>query len=89
MCYDVTCTAHMISYSSCDVLIQAAVKEDKNNLSLLDHYWVAGMYLTMTSCAHMTLHDTDWLTDIGLAQYRDIFIDGLVDGNMLNELTYV
>lgn len=37
----------------------------------------------------MTSHDTDWLTDIGLPQYRDIFIDGLVDGNMLNELTYV
>ena len=37
----------------------------------------------------MRSHDTDWLTDIGLAQYRDIFIDGRVDGNMLNELTYV
>lgn len=32
---------------------------------------------------------TEWLKDIGLPQYRDIFIDGLVDGNMLNELSYV
>ena len=37
----------------------------------------------------MTSYATDWLTDIGLAQYRDIFVDGLIDGNMLNELTYV
>lgn len=37
----------------------------------------------------MRSHDADWLADIGLAQYRDIFIDGLVDANMLNELTYV
>ena len=40
--------------------------------------------------SHVTiLIFTDWLKDIGLPQYRDIFIDGLVDGNMLNELTYV
>jgi len=32
---------------------------------------------------------TDWLIDVGLPQYRDIFIDGLVDGDMLNELSYV
>lgn len=43
----------------------------------------------MTSHDQLLTHATDWLTDIGLAQYRDIFIDGLIDGNMLNELTYV
>jgi len=37
----------------------------------------------------MTYTHTDWLSDIGLPQYRDIFLDGLVDGNMLNELSYV
>ena len=37
----------------------------------------------------MTYTLAGWLGDIGLPQYRDIFIDGLVDGNMLNELSYV
>ena len=46
-------------------------------------------YVHCIVTAHMTSHATDWLADIGLAQYRDIFIDGLIDGNMLNELTYV
>lgn len=37
----------------------------------------------------MILPLSDWLVDIGLPQYRDTFLEGLVDGNILNEITYV
>ncbi|XP_065898454.1 liprin-beta-1-like [Dysidea avara] len=29
-----------------------------------------------------------WLVDIGLPQYCDVFLEGLVDGTVLNEITY-
>ena len=32
---------------------------------------------------------SDWLVDIGLPQYRDNFLEALVDGNVLNQITYV
>ena len=46
----------------------------------------------ITCSSHDEMYDDtfiDWLVDIGLPQYRDTFLEALVDGNILNEITYV
>jgi len=81
----------VISCSSCDVYCLGS-PEGRQTQHIITGSSLGSRYIILTSSHDLICsgsHVTDWLRDIGLPQYRDIFIDGLVDGIMLNELSYV
>ncbi len=71
--------------------VAEAISDQPSPLADVDHTWVAGetVHHQLTDMGTNTHLPADWLKRIGLGCYQRSFLDGRIDGRMLNIISMV